>query len=101
MARASQENFIKLKEVVGDEYYGIQTFGLLHQIADAFGWDKINTGTKLHFIWKRVIKLSRELIKEGYPIKEYRIKCCSWTPKETWHPMFRIEEKEDGKPSRD
>lgn len=92
----SQENFIKLKEVVGDGYYGIQTYGLLHKIARAFGWDGINTGTKLHLIWNRVIKLSRRFIEEGFPIKEYRIKCCSWTSKETWHPMFRIEEEPHG-----
>lgn len=89
----NEEYFQKLKTVVGNYHFGIHAFGELHDIADAMGWDDINGGGCLHQLWARVCYYTRKCIKAGYPIEEYRIKCCSWSPKETWHPMFRIIEE--------
>jgi len=69
---------------------GIHNYGLLHYIADALGM-KNNSGGYLHSLNARITKIMRELIAAGYPIKEYKIKCCSWSPKETWHPLFKFE----------
>ena len=91
--RISNEQFYKaLKNVVTDECFGIHAFGELHEIAKALGWDEINSGGYLHELWSKVIYYTRKCIKAGYPIKEGRIKCCSWSPRETWHPIFWIEE---------
>ena len=70
---------------------GIQNFGLLHDIADALGMLG-NYGSNLRNLSHRINNIMRSLIKDGYPIKEYRIKCCSWREKETWHPCFEIKE---------
>lgn len=37
----------------------------------------------------------RELISEGYPITEYKIKCCSWSSRESWHAYFKIDDASD------
>ena len=71
---------------------GIHNFGLLHDIASALGM-KNNTGTNLRSVSARITEIMRDLIKAGYPVKEYRIKCCSWSDRETWHPLFKIEVK--------
>lgn len=70
---------------------GIHNFGLLHGIADRL---KIrdNSGSNLRYMSHRITSICRDLIEAGYPIKEYRIKTCSWTAKETWHPCFEFEE---------
>lgn len=52
---------------------------------------KGNCGGHLHSLSQRITKIMRDLIEAGYPVKEYRIKCCSWSPKETWHPLFEFE----------
>lgn len=83
-------NLIKsaCKNVNGDyEMVGIHNFGLLHDIADKLGM-KGNSGGNLRFLWARITKIMRDLIKAGYPIKEYKIKTCSWSEKETWHACF-------------
>lgn len=85
-----EEKFNAIKQVCGNESVGIHNFGLLHDIADALDM-KNNSGYHLHSLSARITKIMRDLIKEGYPVKEYRIKCCSWTEKETWHPLFRFE----------
>lgn len=87
------QKFRLVKSVAGDSYIGIHNFGMLHEVADALNM-KNNTGANLHSINYRVCKVLRDLIKAGYPIKEYRIKCYSWTAKETWHACFKIEESE-------
>ena len=66
---------------------------MLHEIADALDM-KNNTGMHLRSLSHRITNIMRKLIDDGYPIKEYRIKCCSWTEKETWHPIFKIEEED-------
>ena len=86
-----EEKFNAIKQVGNDSYIGIHNFSLLQEVADALDM-KNNTGMHLHSINARVSKVMRDLIKAGYPIKEYRIKCCSWTEKETWHACFKIEE---------
>lgn len=94
-----EEKYNIIKKVCTDDYcdkdgrifsVGIHNFGLLHDIADALGM-KSNTGHKLRSLSARIAKIMRDLIEAGYPIKEYRIKCCSWSPKETWHPVFEFE----------
>lgn len=70
---------------------GIHNFGLLHFIAEKLDM-KNNSGCFLSSISARITKTMRQLINAGYPIKEYRIKCCSWCEKETWHPCFTIED---------
>lgn len=89
-----EEKFNAIKQVSNgshSSYIGIHNFGLLQEVAEALDM-KNNTGMHLHSINARVSKVMRDLIKAGYPIKEYRIKCCSWTEKETWHACFKIEE---------
>lgn len=86
-----EEKFNAIKQVSNDSYIGIHNFGLLQEIADALDM-KNNTGMHLHSINQRVTKIMRDLMRVGYPIKEYRIKCCSWTEKETWHACFKIED---------
>lgn len=72
---------------------GITNYGLLQEIADKLGM-RGNTGGNLRSVWARIIKIMRELIKDGYPIVEYRIKACSWSSRETWHPLFGWKEEE-------
>ena len=79
-------------EEIAYSYVGIHNFGLLHDIASALEM-KNNTGTNIRSVSARITAIMRDLIKAGYPIKEYRIKCCSWSGKETWHPLFKIEVK--------
>ena len=73
---------------------GIHNFGLLHEIADAMDM-KNNSGWHLRSLSHRITRIMRGLMKEGYPIEEHRIKCCSWSEKETWHPVFEIGERKD------
>lgn len=91
-----EEKFNIIKEVADGNYIGIQNFGMLHEIASALDM-KNNTGIHLHTISYRINDIMRQLKAAGYPVKEYRIKCCSWSEKETWHPMFKIEESENNK----
>lgn len=70
---------------------GIHNFGLLHFIAEKLDM-KNNSGCFLSFISARITKIMRQLIAAGYPIREYTIKCCSWSEKEIWYPLFQIEE---------
>jgi hypothetical protein len=85
-----EEKFNIIKQVSDGSMVGIHNFGLLHDIADALGM-KNNSGMYLYSISNRITKIMRDLMKAGYPVKEYRIKCCSWSEKETWHPCFGIE----------
>ena len=71
---------------------GIHNFGLLHEIGDALGM-KGNSGGNLHSLSNRINKIMRDLIKAGYPIEEYQIRCCSWSSQERLHPMFVWKEK--------
>ena len=73
---------------------GIHNFGLLHFIAEKLDM-KHNSGAFLSSISARITKIMRQLMAADYPVKEYKIKCCSWSEKETWHPVFVIEEKEN------
>ena len=86
-----EEKFNVVKQVSNGSIVGIHNFGMLQEIAEALDM-KNNTGGNLHSINQRVTRIMRDLIKAGYPVKEYRIKCCSWTEKETWHACFKIEE---------
>lgn len=86
-----EEKFNAIKQVSNGSYIGIHNFGLLHDIADALDM-KNNSGFHLHSLSARISKIMRDLKKAGYPINEGRIKCCSWSEKETWHPCFKIEE---------
>lgn len=88
----SEEKYKIIKQTADGSMIGIHNFGLLHEIADALDM-KNNSGIFLQSISHRITRIMRELIKNGYPIKEYRIKCCSWSEKETWHPCFKIEER--------
>lgn len=90
-----KEKFEMVKNVVGNESVGIHNFGILHDIAEVLGMDG-NSGGNLRNLNARISKLMREFIKAGYPVKESRIKCCSWTEKETWHAVFDIEELQNG-----
>ena len=90
-----EEKFEIIKRVSDGSDIGIHNFGLLQEIADALSM-KGNTGTNLRSINQRITKIMRDLIAAGYPVKEYRIKCCSWTEKETWHACFKIEEENGG-----
>ncbi len=87
-----EEKFNLIKEAANGESIGIHNYGLLHDIADVLDF-KHNGGMFLRRMSARVTQIMRQLIDAGYPVKEYRIKCCSWTEKETWHPMFVIEEE--------
>lgn len=86
-----EEKFNAIKQASNGSYIGIHNFGILQEVADALDM-KNNTGGNLRSVNQRVSKIMRDLIKAGYPIKEYRIKCCSWSEKETWHACFKIEE---------
>lgn len=88
-----EEKFSAIKKISDGSYIGIHNFGLLHDIADALDM-KNNSGIHLHSLSARITKIMRDLKEAGYPIKESRIKCCSWSEKETWHPCFKIEDKE-------
>lgn len=70
---------------------GIHNFGLLHGIADELEI-KNNSGGNLRYLAHRITQICRNLIDAGYPIREYKIKCCSWSPRETWHPCFEFSE---------
>ena len=85
------EKFDIIKRVSNGSMIGIHNFGLLQEIADELDF-KNNTGGYLHSVSARMNRICRQLIEAGYPIKEYSIKCCSWTEKETWHPCFKIED---------
>lgn len=88
-----QEKFDIIKRISDGSSVGIHNFGMLHDIAEALDM-KNNSGAYLRSLNARISKIMRDLIRAGYPVKEYRIKCCSWTEKETWHALFRIEENE-------
>lgn len=85
-----EEKFNAIKKTSDGSTIGIHNFGILQEVADALDM-KNNTGGNLRSINQRITKIMRDLIKAGYPVKEYRIKCCSWTAKETWHACFKIE----------
>ena len=97
-----EEKYQRIRKACCETFYacdgqpsavGIYNFGLLHEIGDALGM-KNNSGGYLRLLSARITKIMRDLIAAGYSIKEYRIKCCSWSPKETWHPLFEFEEVE-------
>ena len=83
------EKFAIIKKVSNGSSIGIHNFGLFHEIAEALDM-KNNTGYHLRSLIKRISKIMRDLKDAGYPIKESRIKCCSWSEKETWHAYFEI-----------
>lgn len=87
-----EEKFNAIKMCANGESIGIHNYGLLHDIADALDM-KNNSGLHLRSLSHRVARIMRGLIKEGYPIKEHRIKSCSWSERETWHPIFEIGER--------
>ena len=89
-----EEKFQAIKRVSNGSHIGIQNYGMLHEIADELDM-KNNSGGFLRSLNARITKIMRDLIKAGYPIKEYRIKCCSWSEKETWHATFKIESEEN------
>lgn len=89
-----EEKFNAIKQVSNGSTIGIHNFGMLQEIASALDM-KNNTGLHLHSLNARMSRIMRDLMKAGYPIKEYRLKCCSWSEKETWHACFKIEESED------
>lgn len=76
------------------EPWGIVHFGLLHEIAAAWGLDSINTGGHLRELSERITYYTRKLIKAGYPIEEYRIKSCAWSSRESWHVGFELKQKQ-------
>lgn len=86
-----EEKFQTIKRISDGCSVGIHNFGMLHEIADALDM-KNNSVLYLHSLNTRISKIMRDLIKAGYPVKEYRIKCCSFSEKETWHPCFEIED---------
>ena len=86
-----EEKFNAVKQISDGYMIGIHNFGMMQEIAEALDM-KNNSGIYLHSISQRVTKIMRDLIDAGYPVREYRIKCCSWSEKETWHPCFKIEE---------
>ena len=89
-----QEKFDIIKRISDGSSVGIHNFGMLHDIAEALDM-KNNSGVYLRSLNARISKIMRDLMHAGYPVKEYRIKCCSWTEKETWHALFKIEEEEE------
>lgn len=89
-----EEKFQTIKRISEGSSVGIHNFGMLHEIADALDM-KNNSGCYLRSLNARISRIMRDLVRAGYPIKEYRLKCCSWTEKETWHACFKIEESED------
>ena len=86
-----EEKFQIINRISDGSTIGIHNFGMLHKIGDALDM-KNNSGLYLRSLNQRITKIMRDLIKAGYPIKEYRIKCCSWTGKETWHACFEIKQ---------
>ena len=86
-----EEKYNVIKQIADGSMVGIHNFGILHEIADALDM-KNNSVLYLHSLNARISKIMRDLIKAGYPIKEYRIKCCSFSEKETWHPCFEFED---------
>lgn len=74
-------------------HIGISDFPVLHDIADNLEM-KGNSGRNLRSLSARINKIMRDLIAAGYPIDEGRIKCVSWSNKESWHPIFTILETE-------
>ena len=89
-----EEKFQVIRRISEGSSVGIHNFGMLHEIADALDM-KNNSGVYLRSLNARISKIMRDLMKAGYPIKEYRLKCCSWSEKETWHALFKIEESEN------
>lgn len=89
-----EEKFNIIKRISNGSMVGIHNFGMLHEIADELDM-KNNTGIHLRSLTHRITKIMRDLMDAGYPVKEYRIKCCSWSEKETWHPCFKIEDNVD------
>lgn len=89
-----KEKFIIIKSTCKGSSIGIHNFGLLHEIADALGM-KNNTGYHLRSINQRITRIMRELISAEYPITEYKIKCCSWSSRESWHAYFKIDDASD------
>lgn len=85
-----EQKYNLIKQTAGTDSIGIHNYGLLHEIADALELDD-NSGVYLHIISRKINRIMRQLIQAGYPVKEYKIKCCSWAPRETWHPYFTIE----------
>ena len=86
-----EEKFQAIKRISDGSTVGIHNFGMLHEIGEALDM-KNNSGAYLRSLNQRITKIMRDLMKAGYPIKEYRIKCCSWMGKETWHACFKIEQ---------
>lgn len=86
-----KERYNAIKKIAGTSGVGISNYGMLHEVAAACNI-KDNSGGNLRYIANRVAQIMKELIKAGYPIVEYKIKCCSWTSKETWHPIFYFKE---------
>lgn len=86
-----EQKFQIIKKVAGNDSIGIHNYGLLHEIGEALDM-KNNSGGYLRSLLARITKIMRDLKAAGYPIKEYRIKCCSWSERETWHALFKIEE---------
>ena len=86
-----EEKFQAIKQISDGSTVGIHNFGMLQEIGEALDM-KNNSGAYLRSLNKRITKIMRDLMKADYPIKEYRIKCCSWTEKETWHACFKIEQ---------
>lgn len=91
MKQSLEEKFQIIKRISDGSTVGIHNFGMLHEIGDALNM-KNNSGFYLCSLNQRITKIMRDLIKAGYPIKEYRIKCVSYTEKETWHACFKIEQ---------
>lgn len=89
-----EEKFKIIKQISNGSSIGIHNFGLLHEIADALDM-KNNSGIYLRSINQRITRIMRDLIENGYPVEEYRIKCCSWSEKETWHALFKIVERSE------
>ena len=84
------ENLSNGQIIILDVWIG--NLDLIHKIAEALDM-KNNSGVYLHSLTARINKIMRDLIAAGYPIKEYIIKSYSWSERETWHPIFRWEER--------
>ena len=84
-----EEKFNAINKIANGSMVGIHNFGMLHEIGTALDM-KNNSGAHLRSLNARISKIMRDLIEAGYPVKEYKIKCCSWTEKETWHTCFKI-----------
>lgn len=84
------QKYTIIKDIADGSMVGIHNYGMLHDIGTALDM-KNNSGAYLRSLSSRINNIMRSLIEAGYPVKEYRIKCCSWTEKETWHPCFKFE----------